>query len=104
MAIKPRPLRTGATIGILSPSWPGLNRFRDRAIAAEATLRGMGFRVRYAKNAFLDSDYVAGSPERRAEDLHELFADRTVDGIVAAIGGNHSHHLLPLLDYELIAA
>jgi muramoyltetrapeptide carboxypeptidase LdcA involved in peptidoglycan recycling len=45
---------------------------------------------------------VSGTPEERADDLHEFFADVEVQAIVAAIGGDHSCHLLPLLDWELI--
>jgi muramoyltetrapeptide carboxypeptidase LdcA involved in peptidoglycan recycling len=40
--------------------------------------------------------------QNRVADLHELFRDPEVRLILAAIGGDHSCHLLPLLDFALI--
>ena len=42
------------------------------------------------------------SARNRAGDLHDMFRDPKVRAIVAAIGGDHSCHLLPLLDFDLI--
>jgi muramoyltetrapeptide carboxypeptidase LdcA involved in peptidoglycan recycling len=47
--------------------------------------------------------YVAGTPEERVADIHQLFADPEVRAIIATIGGNHACHLLPLLDFDQIA-
>lgn len=55
-------------------------------------------------NASLVTDWVAGPPEARVEDIHAAFADDSVAAVLCGIGGNHSNQLLPLLDYDLIAA
>lgn len=55
-------------------------------------------------NAALATGWVAGTPQERVDDIHAAFADDSVDAILCAIGGNHSNQLLPLLDYDLIAA
>lgn len=47
---------------------------------------------------------MSDSPEKRVSDLHEMFCDPEVRLIVAATGGDHSCHLLPLLDFDLIRA
>ena len=46
--------------------------------------------------------FVSDTPQNRADDLHRMFGDPEVKAIVAAIGGDHSCHLLPLLDFDLI--
>ena len=47
---------------------------------------------------------MSDTAENRASDLHEMFVDPDVRAIVAAIGGDHSCHLLPLLDFDVIRA
>jgi muramoyltetrapeptide carboxypeptidase len=49
-------------------------------------------------------DYVAGSPEGRAEDLNALFADPEVDVVHCLQGGYGSAQAIPFIDYDLIAA
>ena len=46
--------------------------------------------------------YVSDIPERRAEDINRMFADPEVKAILTSIGGDHSCHLLPWLDWDLI--
>ena len=45
-------------------------------------------------------DYVAGPPEKRAEDLNALFADPEVDVIQVLWGGTGAIEILPYLDYD----
>jgi hypothetical protein len=46
---------------------------------------------------------MAGTPQQRADDIHALFADPGVAGILAVTGGSGANRVLPLLDYGLIA-
>jgi muramoyltetrapeptide carboxypeptidase LdcA involved in peptidoglycan recycling len=46
--------------------------------------------------------WVAQNPAARAQDLMRAFADPTISGIVASIGGDDSIRLLPLLDLDVI--
>jgi len=101
--ILPERLYPGDTIGIVSPSWGGAGLFPHRVDLGIRQIEALGFKARLAKNALHSLDYVSDTPERRAEDLHEMFSDPTVKAIVSAIGGDHSCHLLPLLDFDLIA-
>jgi muramoyltetrapeptide carboxypeptidase len=48
-------------------------------------------------------DYVAGSPQTRADDLNALFADPEVDVVHCLQGGYGSAQAIPFLDYDLIA-
>ncbi len=100
--IKPPRLKPGDTIGIVSPSWGGAGAFPHRVEQGIRQLEGMGFKVRLAPHALGQHGYVSATPEHRASDLHTLFADPQVKAILAAIGGDHACHLLPLLDFDLI--
>ena len=67
-------------------------------------LESLGFTVKIAPHALNRRGFVSDTAENRVKDLHEMFADPSVRAIVAAIGGNHSCHLLPRLDFDLIRA
>lgn len=100
--IKPPRLRIGDTVGIISPSWYGGGAYQHRIDRGVRHLESLGFQVRLAPHALNSRRYVSDTPENRAADIHAMFADPTVTAIVTTIGGDHSCHLLPLLDLELI--
>src|SRR5262249_3101756 len=100
--IKPPHLQTGDTIAIVSPSWGGAGLFPDRVELGVKALESLGFRVKIASHALNHNGEVSDTPENRAADLHAMFADPEVKAIIAAIGGDHACHLLPLLDFDLI--
>lgn len=100
--MKPPLLRPGDTIGIIAPSWCGPATFPHRVERGKRFLEALGYRVVVAPHTYGRRGYVSGTPEERAADIHQLFSDPTVGAIIAAIGGDHSCHLLPLLDWELI--
>jgi muramoyltetrapeptide carboxypeptidase len=100
--IKAPALRPGDTVGIVSPSWGGAALFPHRVERGICALETLGFKVKLGRHALNSCGFVSDSPEHRASDLHELFQDPEVRLIVATIGGDHSCHLLPLLDFELI--
>ena len=102
--VKPARLRRGDTIGIVSPSWYGGDTFAHRITRGVNHLESLGFRVKIAPHALNSAGYVSDTPQHRADDLHTMFADPQVRAIIATIGGDHSCHLLPLLDWELIRA
>jgi muramoyltetrapeptide carboxypeptidase len=105
--IFPPRLQKGASIGIVSPSWGGAGRFPHRIEQATRHLESLGFKVKFAAHALnqgtLDIDsFISDTAENRAQDIHDMFLDPEVGAIIAAIGGDHSCHLLPLLDFDLI--
>ena len=95
-------LRSGDTVGVLSPSWGGAGAFPHRVEAAKRQLESLGFRVKVAEHA-LNKESFSDTAAERVKDIHNLFRDPEVKAIVAASGGDHSCHLLPHLDFELIA-
>ncbi|HEY3078896.1 MAG TPA: S66 peptidase family protein [Chloroflexota bacterium] len=97
-----RRLRPGGTIGVVAPSWGGPAAHPHRVERGVRFLESLGYRVVLGRHVLGQRGYVSGTPEERAGDLHDFFADADVQAVVAAIGGDHSCHLLPLLDWELI--
>ena len=80
---------------------PGI--FRHRTQQGIDQLKSIGFNVRMAPHALSHQGYVSDTAANRAQDINELFADPEIKAIIASIGGDHSCHLLPLLDFDLIA-
>jgi len=101
--IKPEQLKHGDTVGIVSPSWGGAAAFPHRVEQGIRYLQSLGFHVKLAPHALNQHGFVSDTPENRVEDIHDMFSDPGVKAIIAAIGGDHSCHLLPLLDFDLIA-
>jgi muramoyltetrapeptide carboxypeptidase len=98
---KPRRLRPGAVIGIAAPASPFDRESFERGVQS---LHGMGFETIIPDGISAAEGYLAGSDEHRAALLQGLFEDDRIDAIVCARGGYGSLRILPLLDFEAIAA
>ncbi len=97
----PPALQPGGVIGIVAPSSPPNP---ERFAHGLEVLRAQGYEVVLGEHVGERYGHLAGSDEARAADLHQMFARPDVDAILCARGGSGSIRLLPLLDYELIAA
>lgn len=100
--VRPERLRPGDTVGIVSPSWGGAGAYPHRVQAGVAHLEALGFKVELGRHALNQLRVVSDTPENRAADIHDMFLDPQVRAIIAAIGGDHSCHILPLLDFHTI--
>jgi muramoyltetrapeptide carboxypeptidase len=99
--VKPSALRPGDTVGIVAPA-SNIKR-ADLEAGCEA-LRRAGYRPFYFES-ILDQDlYFAGSVERRARELEEMFERAQVRAIVCARGGYGANYLLTEVDLEKIKA
>ncbi len=98
--IRPRRLREGDTIGLLNPS--GAIYERAPYEQTREALAKLGFKTREAPNARARYGHMAGTPQQRADDIHTLFADDGIAGVLAITGGSGANRVLPLLDYGLI--
>lgn len=105
--VRPRALRPGDTIAVISPAAPTASN--DLPGGADAFDQGLfllekaGFRPRLMPNARRKRFYLAGTDAERLTDLHEAFADPSIHGILCARGGYGCMRLLPHLDFDLIA-
>lgn len=98
--LKPRALRRGDLIALVSPASPIADP--SRIEKAVRYLEGLGYRVRTGEHVTSTHGYLAGSDRDRAADLHAMFADRAVRAIFCIRGGYGTPRLLPYLDYGLI--
>src|SRR5579872_7576524 len=89
--IKPPALRPGDTVGIVAPA---SNIKRELLEAGCDTLRKLGYKPFYFDSIFDKDLYFAGSAERRAYELEEMFLRDDVQAIVCARGGYGSNYLL----------
>ncbi len=93
--IKPRALRPGDKVGIVAPA---SNIKRELLEAGCEGLRRAGYEPFYF-DSILDRDlYFAGSVERRARELEEMFVRDDIRAIVCARGGYGSNYLPLALD------
>jgi muramoyltetrapeptide carboxypeptidase len=99
--VNPPALRPGDTIGIIAPA---SNIKRDSLDAGCKALRRMGYKPFYLDSILERDLYFAGSAERRARELHEMFAHDEVRAIVCARGGYGANYLLKTLDLRNIKA
>jgi muramoyltetrapeptide carboxypeptidase LdcA involved in peptidoglycan recycling len=103
--IKPRPLAPGDRLAAVTPSWGGPGLYPARYQAGKRQLEAaFGVEVVEMPHALKPPEWVAAHPEARAQDLMQAFADPTIAGIVATIGGADAIRLLPHLDLGIIAA
>lgn len=98
---KPRRLRPGAVIGIAAPASPFDRESLDRGVEV---LHGMGFETVIPEGLSTAQGYLAAPDEKRAAVLQRLFEDARVEAVFCARGGYGSLRILPLLDYDRIAA
>ena len=98
--IRPRRLRESDTLGLFNPS--GAIYERGPFEQTHEALTALGFKVKEAPHARARYGHMAGTPEERASDIHTLFADPGVHGLLAITGGSGANRVLPLLDYSLI--
>jgi muramoyltetrapeptide carboxypeptidase len=96
---KPRALRPGDKVGIVAPA---SNVNRDVLEAGCDGLRRAGYEPFYFESILERDLYFAGSAERRARELEEMFTRDDLRAIVCARGGYGSNYLLPALDAKTI--
>jgi muramoyltetrapeptide carboxypeptidase len=98
--IKPKRLRPGETIGIISPASSPNDLIRINN--GVQYLEKLGYRVEVGKNVGLQTGYLAGSDQERLNDLHDMFRNKDVKAIFSVRGGYGSGRLLDKIDYKLI--
>jgi muramoyltetrapeptide carboxypeptidase len=97
--VKPLALRPGDTVGIVAPA---SNVKQADLEAGCAALCRAGYRPFYFDSILEKDLYFAGSVDRRARELEEMFLHDDVRAIVCARGGYGANYLLRELDLEKI--
>ena len=98
----PSKLKIGDTIGVVAPSSPIIGDNIDELNKAKEIVERSGFKVKYSKNIFSNTNGYSATVREKAEDINAMFADNEVKMIWCAKGGNNSNSTFEYLDYELI--
>lgn len=97
--IKPPQLKVGDTVGLINPA--GVTSAEDIE-DAKKTLESLGLKIKLGNHLLDRYGYLAGKDSDRAADVNAMFADSSVQAIIAGRGGWGCNRILPLLDYKLI--
>ncbi len=103
--IKPRRLRKGDKVAIVSLSSGilGDEEFIHRYhIGKERLEKVFGLIVVPMPHALKGSEFVRDNPQLRAKDLMDAFSDKSIKGIICAIGGDETMMIEPYIDYDII--
>lgn len=100
--IKPKALRSGDTLGLIAPS--GVIDHEDSISVTKELFQAMGFRIQEGKFIRNRYGHLAGSVEERVDDIHRMFANPQIKGIICLRGGSGAARLLDQLDYDLICS
>lgn len=98
---KPPVLRAGDTVGIVAPA---SNIKRELLEKGCESLRQLGYKPVYSDSILEQDLYFAGSADRRARELEEMFVREDVKAILCARGGYGTNYLLGKLDPAKIVA
>lgn len=99
--LTPAPLFPGARVALLCTSSAIPDGRLDHVVAAVSAL---GLEPVVYPSCTALHGYFSGDDARRAADLNAAFADGSIDGILCCRGGYGAHRILPLLDFDAIAA
>ncbi len=100
--VRPPRLERGGTVGLVAPA--GVLRSVDQVEEAVEALEALGFRTKVGRHVLARYGFLAGTDAERARDVMAMIRDPEVDAVVALRGGWGCQRLLPLLDYDEIAA
>ena len=94
-------LDEGDRIGVVSPSTPVTPRDLQFNKGVRF-LEDMGFRVTLGKHIFSNTLGYAASPQEKAADINDMFADPSIKAIICSQGGSTANACLPHLDWDVI--
>ena len=100
--IIPSKLKKGDTIGVIAPSNPIIGENIEEVEKARKIVEEQGFKVKFSKNLFSNTNGYSSSAKEKAEDINSMFRDEEVKMIWCAKGGENSNSVFEYLDYELI--
>lgn len=91
-------LKYGDTIGIICPSYVADKNDYEKY---KRGIEKLGFKVKFGKNIYRDTDRYTASVKERVNDLNDMVYDETVK-LIFFDGGCGSVDLIPYIDYRQI--
>ena len=100
--IIPEKIKIGDTIGVVAPSNPIIEENIEEINRAKEIIENLGFKVKFSKNLFANTNGYSATAQEKAEDINEMFVDKEVNMIWCAKGGENSNSTFEYLDYNII--
>ncbi|MFA4890966.1 MAG: S66 peptidase family protein [Candidatus Gracilibacteria bacterium] len=100
--IKPKRLKEGDVVAVVSPSWGGPSVFPYIYENGLKILQEWGLKIKEFPTARSDAKFLKANPQSRAKDINDAFADTEVKAIFSSIGGTDSIRILPFIDKKII--
>lgn len=95
-------LQKGDIIGVIAPS-SAVDKDDLEAINQSVLLmESAGFHIKFGKNVFKNTLGYGATPEEKAQDINDMFADEEVKAIFCLSGGFNSNTVFEYLDYDMI--
>lgn len=98
--IHPPRLKPGDTVGLICPAGAAFSK--ETVQICVESLEALGLKVKLGKHVYDRFGYLAGTDQARADDVNAMFADQTVQAILAVHGGWGCARILPMLNYKTI--
>lgn len=98
----PERIRKGDCIGVVAPSNPIVGENIEEIERAKQKLEKDGFKIKFSKNFYSNTNGYSATAREKAEDINEMFRNKQVKMIWCAKGGENSNTTFEYLDYELI--
>lgn len=95
-------LKHGDTVGIIAPSGPVQKEELEQGLAV---IRARGYKVVVGEHVLATmpgNNYLAGSDDKRAYDLNEMFARDEIRAVFCARGGYGAMRLFDRLDWNIL--
>jgi muramoyltetrapeptide carboxypeptidase len=99
VTVKPRSLRAGDTVALITPGGFVDNTQIDTAVR---NVESLGLKAKLLPNVRAARGNYAGTVKERVDDLHAAFRDPKIAALWAIRGGSGCAQILPALNYELI--
>ncbi len=96
---KPPFLRKGDTIGLITPAGFITNEKFEKTLE---NLKKIGLIPFYNNSLFDKHGYLAGDDNQRIEEIHSMYENKDIKGILCVRGGYGTTRILDKLDYNLI--
>ena len=98
----PHRLMPGDTLGVIAPSDPVLPDQENNLQMGIQYLQAMGFQVKCGEHIHANTLGFAASPQEKAEDINQMFADPEVKAIICAQGGDTANAPLTNINWEVV--
>lgn len=98
--ILPNRLQPGDTIGVIAPASHPNQEYLEKALPF--LQEELGLNIQLGKYVSEKNGYLAGTDEERLEDLHKMFENPDIAGIICAGGGYGTSRISSEINFDLI--